>query len=213
MFKNFSICFLLIFSFTFCQKKKIEDYKTFVTQINNPENGLVKVKNVGELTLTAKFLPPAFLAYQEYKKMKLPTSKSKDSLIKYYSNSHSFLLTIAVNEDKTKERGDLLTNDISSYDEYKERFLELTFNLTKYVDLQVGNETYEPVLSTMINDFGLSSKKDFYLVYANQAQNKENLFEAKELDLIFYDELFHTGKSHFVFTKEELENLPEFDFK
>ena len=211
---NRYIYILLLTLFFFgCNKMTITEFKEYSSVVNNVKNGLVISKNINDLIITAKYMPPEYSAYIEYSKSKNPTSRLKDSLISYYSNSYTFLLTIAVNEDKNNSKGDLLMGGVDTYEEYKSRLIDLTFNLGDYIDLQVGSNVYEPVLSTMVNDFGLTTKKQFYIVYAKQYKNLPEISNAKQLDLIFYDEIFNTGKSHFVFSKEEIDNIPKFDFK
>jgi len=179
--------------------------------INDPLHGLVREKYVSGLKITVKYLPPDFLAHKEYQHMDHKSEAAKDSLRVLYSKSKTFLMTIAPDERDGKKHGDLMLTGVKNYKEYKERILNLNFKLEDYVELEVEDDSYIPVLATMINDYDMGSKKEFYLVFSEK-EGQAKLDQSEELDFIFDDEYFSSGRTHFIFKKEQLASIPQFVF-
>jgi hypothetical protein len=46
----------------------------------------------------------------------------------------------------------------------------------------------------------------------NDEKNSQDLLNAKELDLEFRDEVFGAGINHFLFKKENFNNVPQINF-
>ncbi|WP_028980228.1 hypothetical protein [Sporocytophaga myxococcoides] len=208
---RFYIPFLLLPLLISCSKSKISNFTEYMKWINNPEHGLVKEKYVSGLKISVKYLPPDFLAHKEMKRMESREENTKDSLVNLYSKSKTFLITIAPDEREGEKKGDLMLTGVSNYREYKERVFDLNFNLEEYVELIAGKEVYEPVLSGMINGYDLTNKKEFYLVFSEK-QGQQGLDQSEEMDLVFDDEFFNSGRTHFLFKQEHLASIPQFVF-
>jgi hypothetical protein len=63
----------------------------------------------------------------------------------------------------------------------------------------------------MENVYGLVKHRNFYVVFANDDILSEELFKSPQLDFVFHDEVYETGSSHFVFLRENIEQLPAVD--
>ncbi|HMT27639.1 MAG TPA: hypothetical protein PKD91_00025 [Bacteroidia bacterium] len=174
---------------------------------NNPDNGLVKSKTIGDFRFVLKYLPPEYQALNEIGETKFSTI-TFDSLRKAYSNNRSFLLTI---EPAVEKDVDVLFKGIISYEEYKERILQLNFLPADFIALYADGVKYKPVLSTMENLYNLSPKKSLYLVFSPEKSN-DVLTHAEELVFEFSDQIFMTGINKFVFNKSDLTNIPEFTY-
>src|SRR5579884_2761957 len=75
--------------------KSIRTQADYMKWLNNPSNGLVKIKHVGGFDLKVKFLPPSYLLYQDIAKNgNIISSKERDSLSTIYNHSLTFLFTI-----------------------------------------------------------------------------------------------------------------------
>lgn len=188
-----------------CQTK-IHTEKELYAWLNAPKNGFVRSKTVNGLRLTVKYLPPEYQVLQEVKNMQSANKPLLDSLLAMYAKNHAFLLTIAPDKDNGGN-GDIMYREVYNYSEYKARVLDMNFEMGKYITLKAGGRTFSPVLSTLENTYSLTEKRNIYLVFAGEKSQKE-LLNAPRLDLIFADELFHTGINHFVFKKENIQNLP-----
>src|SRR5688572_592089 len=82
-------------------KNSLKDLHDAHQWINDPGQGLIKTKTVGDIKLTVKYLPPNYLAHKEAVDIGIVSPSTVDSLYRDYQNSDAFLLTIAsvVDED------------------------------------------------------------------------------------------------------------------
>jgi hypothetical protein len=199
--------FFLLVLFCSC-KKEFKTEKDFFAWLNAPENGLVKTKEIDQFKITVKYLPTSYLAYLETKNNNYSIEQI-DSIKCNYINSKTFLLTI---EPVDKRKGtDLLFQDAVSYEQYKQRVLDLNFNAAEFIKIKANGNEYLPVLTNMENAYNIDTKKNITLVFVDEGKSK-GLFAANELDFTFTDQIFNTGINHFVFSKKDLDNTPSFLF-
>jgi hypothetical protein len=206
------LCYALLFiaALTGCTgRKETDSVQQYLSWINDPEAGLVQRRQVNNLLLSVKYLPPQYLASRD----RDLSPEGKDSMARYYSESKAFLLTITplAAPDKEPGKSDVMFYDLKDFQEYKQRSHTMNFEMEEYVKLIAGNRTYHPVLSSLENTYGLEEGRNVYLVFSDDQRGKE-LNAAAELDIVFNDELFSTGLNHFVFRKEKLDNLPHLIF-
>ncbi len=175
--------------------------------MQNPENGLVKSRSVGALTLELQYLPPEFLAYKELILDRITPSKSlKDSVLALYKDNMTFLLTIDADEEQYPNTN-LLYTDIGSYQEYSARVNELNFRLADYIELNSNEQSYVPVLANFENTYGLDKALRMTVVF-----NGPLIFKDSDLDFVFSDEFFGSGINHFRFNGKILDNIPKLTF-
>ncbi len=170
----------------------------FYQWLHDPANGLVQTRQIGGLQLSVKYLPAELLAHRELGGAASP--RQADSLRNRYRRSHTFLLTV---KPSTAGRGeDVMYHGLNSYQAYKQRVMELNFNLAEYVRLQDGERELKPLLHTLENTYGTTEGRSLYLVFENAANG------GAALDFVFADEVFGTGISHFRFRKSDLAQIP-----
>lgn len=206
-----------------CQQK-INNQQALYRWINDADNGLVKQKSLGDITLTMKYLPPELLVGKELHSLKqaskymdsqkadpekLNLNKAVDSLMQNYKNSRTFILNLTLNgQGKKSFAQDILYKGADSYAAYKSRAMEMNFNMANYLVLKADGKEMRPVIANMENTYSLTKGRNIYLVFADEKEQSTCL-NAQKLDITFTDKLFDTGIHHFVFQKENLDNLPQ----
>ncbi len=198
---------ILLACFSCTSRKEFSSISQYANWLNDPSHGALVEREVNDLKLTVKYLPPEYLAAKDSRGL---SQSGKDSLLKSYSQSKTFLLTISPN-GKAEKQGDLMFRNINNYQQYKERSFAMNFEIGEYVNLDAGDNTYAPVLSTLENTYGLEEGRSIYLVFNDHHQGEE-FDKAKELDVVFNDELFNTGLHHFVFSRKNLNDIPHLIF-
>lgn len=187
--------------------KSFKTEADFHKWLHDQENGLVKERSANGFSLKVKYLPGEYLAYLEAGRQKEKTAH----YLKDFQNSRTFLFSIDY-LSKEDPNANILHYDVSNMPEYDQRVRELNFNMKDYIYIKTSDgKIHRPVLATMENIYHLSSKKDIYLVFADET-TQGSLTNSEELDLVFEDGIFDTGINHFVFSKKHLNNLPEFAF-
>ncbi len=206
--KIFFWFFIPLLIITSCTSKPatVKEYLTF---LNNPDNKLVALKKINGLEIKVKYLPPGYLTYLEESKDDHPYSPQKiDSLLKSYSKSKTFLMTIGQDKESGGS-GDVMMRGIASYSEYKERIMNMNFHMENNVVLKTEYGDFYPVLSTLENSYGLSESISFYFVFADNEKSK-NLNDSKEFNFTYSDETFGLGINHFFFSKKDMNNIDGF---
>jgi hypothetical protein len=100
--------------------------------------------------------------------------------------------------------------NISKYDDYKARTMTMNFEIEDLITLHTNDGDFKPVLANLENVYGLSNSRNIYVVFADQVSS--GLDKATELDFIFDDELFDSGRNHFGFEKKNFDNIPHLVF-
>ncbi|HET6243903.1 MAG: hypothetical protein H0V01_04455 [Bacteroidetes bacterium] len=177
--------------------------------MNNLENGLIKSKSINGIKVTAKYLPPEFLVYKDLKTHDEFNTFLKDSLMEWYKFNHTFLLNIALDEENKNDM-DVMRYGVKNYEEYKEKFISMNFDLTDFISLKIKDKKLSPVLINLENVYGLSKDRNVHLVFTTD--EKTNYTDFEELDLVYNDEIFETGINHFVFQKKDIESIPLIKF-
>jgi hypothetical protein len=188
--------------------KSIHSEKEFYNWLNNPDNGLLKEKEIDGIKYTVKYLPVEYLVYQELSKMQNYSKETKDSLIGLYINTRTFLLTIGTTEKSGS--GDIMYEGISEMEEFKERVELLNFDMKEYITLKTEVGDLLPRLSTLENTYGLKNSRNVYVVFASDGEF--DLMKAQKIDFTFNDEIFNTGINHFLFEREAIDNIPTLKF-
>lgn len=199
---------MLWFLMTNCQHD-LKDMKSVYGWINDPDHGMVKTKTVEGIKITVKYLPAEFLALKEAREGHADR-QTYDSLLKVYTASHTFLLSIASTEKGGEQ--DPMYQDLENYSEYKERALTMNFDMNEYVSIKTSTQEFRPVLTSMENTYSLKGQRNIYMVFTDETAETE-LMKDDELDFVFNDEIFQTGVNHFIFNQNDLRSMPVINFE
>ncbi|MEM7162994.1 MAG: hypothetical protein AAF487_11215 [Bacteroidota bacterium] len=189
---------------TSCSKQEINNFQEFDEYINNIKNGLLKSKNINGYNVSVVYLPKEYLAIKE-----LQTDQNKNYLhaVKEYGEGLNFILRIE--PDGINRTQDLILSDVKSYEEYKEKFTLLAFQLREQILIKCGELELVPRIAMMEPVYQLKSGRDFNIVFAPANENERNqIFSTNQIDFQFEDNFFSTGMNHFVFDKQDIQKIP-----
>ena len=179
---------LLLLSLGACQND-LNNWKDYYAYLHAPENGLIKEKTIGDMKFTMQYWPAAMRSQEQ------PNPEQEE-------DSWTFLLKIEASE-QAAQPFDVMTETVSSLEEFQEQTLALNFDWQKWIYLQVKDKKVAPVLAVLENTYGLQQHRVVNLVFA-----KEERAVPQQLDLVFEDTIFGTGKHHFLFQTQDLEAIP-----
>lgn len=191
-----------IFLASCSQKYNFSGEEEISSFINDEKNGYHKRRELGDKIVHVKYIPNEFLAYRELKNLNQLESSRLDSLINAYDNSLTFLLSVG---PKDNEGVDIQYDGVEDMQAFKDKTLDMNFNMEEYIVLKTDLLELEPTLVSMDNIYGMKKSRDFMVVFtpANQQQSEE-LKKAKEIDLVLDGALFDLGISHYVFNTAEI---------
>lgn len=169
------------------------------------ENGLARSRSVNGLTLTMRYQPPEYLAWQQLRRRSDRSARMRDSLIKRFSAAKRFLLTIA--PDERHGGGDVTMRGVQSYGEFAERVERLNFELRDYITLKTEAGLLTPALAVLEHTQGLRPSRTVNLAFVPDDEYND-FYDSEIYDVTFNDRIFHTGINHFVFRRSDLDAVP-----
>lgn len=191
-------------------KKNFTSESDYLKWLGSEESRLGKIASVNGFTIKVKYMPPEYLAWLEMKPgAGAGAAGNPDGdpaiflkTVERYRQSLTFLLTFEPDETKRPGR-DVMLHNVSDYNDYKERFMELNFNIENSVSLHAGNAVYLPVLSSLENIYQLVPGRNMLLVFAPPSKEDAAFYSSTELDVVLEDGIFGTGIHHFVFNRND----------
>lgn len=153
-----------------------------------------------------KPVPAEYLALNELSGNGIIDADEFRTTVESYGQGLYFLLNIS--PDQELRKGDIMLQDVKSYDEYKERFLELSFDLYEMLKLEFGDTELPVSLVSTEHSFGLSEHRTAMIAFVPQTgQQEELLSSTNDIQIVLDDRIFKTGISVFSFDQEELNDL------
>lgn len=197
---------LAVLGFSGCQPSEIKNPKDYFVYLSDPKNGLIKEKSIAGITYRIKYLPTEYLAYNASRNM-ICSANTRDSLIKSYDNSLTFLVNIGPAKE---EDFDITRVGVSNYEEFAQRIEEMAFNAQEWMFLKSGDKEYKPLIVRMENINAQDNSRNFMVVFS--ATSGTNQLRKNDLCFSYQDELFNTGTNKFIFKSKDISALPEFKF-
>jgi len=188
------------------REKQLLTANDYLAWMDDEANGLVRAHHVNGMEVRVKYLPAEYLVHRELGVSS--TRQQRDSLLKLYESSLSFLMTLGPDAAKG-ERGDVMQRGLQKYSEYAERVHTMNFDLEQLVRVEGNGISVRPVLSAMENTYGLQESRSIIFAFALEPAQRTQLLSG-DIDFIYEDELFELGILHFAFNQKDLQQLPAF---
>jgi len=173
-------------------KKKITNRQDLIAYINEPQNGLQKAKQIGDIKVTITYRP-AQLMLGKNSSLITKAGKENDSL---YKNQLFFVLSISA---KNKE----LLRQLE-FSKYSEMVQVLAFRMKEFISGIPGDgKPVEPLDCVFQQTYGMGSANNVLIVF-----NKKELLRAPNLKIGIKEFGLQTGNLDFEFKTEDIKNLP-----
>ncbi len=192
--KGFFVIIISWVCLTACSTSHVKNSTEYLQWLNDEHNECCVTRVVNFMKVKVKYLPSQYLALKEYEAS--GKKLNYDSLVNYYQQSESFLVSFAPND--LEKGNDVMFDGISNYQEYVERVFTMNFDLESKFKLKTETEEYKPVLTSFENTYGLSKSRDVSIVFASKSK-QQPLNASAYLDVSYNDEIYELGILHFVF--------------
>ncbi|MEX2235384.1 MAG: hypothetical protein WD824_24685 [Cyclobacteriaceae bacterium] len=194
-----SAFFFLLAVISACSSPEFVSPKELTSFILEPENGLVKKKEVNGHNIEVLFRPTDLLIYQEAKNQLLDEDHYRSLRRKYDPNVY-FILKI--------QKGDREALRFQNHPyQYGALVQKLSFGMTDFVNLTTSSDTI-PVMAFSIDrtyDLGNSTKLIFVFDRKKVENHEWVQFNLSEFGL-------GLGYQHFRFKVDDLKRLPSIEF-
>ncbi|MGZ4041849.1 MAG: hypothetical protein ACXVO9_01520 [Bacteroidia bacterium] len=174
------------------------DPAEFVKWCRDEENGLLKSKEIGDITFSLQFKPAEYVICMEQKTNMLSSKVLSEGLneldgMDYYD----FKIEI------TSGEGELLKHNSSSVAGYNERVNYFAFEMQKDLKLINGTDTLDCKLFHFERAYDVAPYTVFLMAFPKiRNENKEVVF-------LYEDKVFKKGIIKFTYSKEELTQIPK----
>ncbi|MBK9274154.1 MAG: hypothetical protein IPM49_06410 [Flavobacteriales bacterium] len=174
------------------------------TYAHDVEHGLTKERTVGDIRTRVTLLPAALTAWRALQAAD-DSCADPNSVLDAHKRMLTFELAIGPSADA---RGDVLLAGARNAQEVQQRVYALHFDWASMVELTCGSHRSAPVLSAFENTYGITEHRTVTLAFAPRDSADMDFHTAKEIRLTWDDQVFGTGRQHFLFDRADLEALP-----
>lgn len=203
----YAFCLIVFAVLISCAGNRIYSIADYLKWLNEPSNGLVKIRSVNGIEIKMKYLPAEYQAWKEISNEPGYSVSQRDSILNLYRNSLSFLFSIGPDE-KNGVEGDIMFNSVENYSQYKERVYDMNFFFGEKITLKAGEKEYKPVLTSMENIYGIGPSRNIILVFVPAEKEDNNMKESDQLQLEYEDDTYALGTNRFVFSRKDINNAP-----
>ena len=178
-----------------CQSKP-KDAASYRQWMADPANGLNIIKQTSVFEFSLQYLPTEYRVLKAIEDEATLTKDDRDSLYASMHQSLYFIFTISPREGRAA--GDVMYSGVNDYPDYKQRVQALNFGIKDYWSLRTEAGEFAPVLSNLENTYSLTDYRKLHIVFA-PPDSTVHFHDLKPWDVVFNDEVFGTGVSHFVY--------------
>ena len=190
------LVFALIAITVSCGPKKTLSPEKYVKWCDNPDNGLVVKKDLGQFSFTLCYTPPEYLAVKELGKRVELNSTILDSAVKEYSDLQYFTFRMgSVNE------GDFLKQEITTEQDYFDRIHYYNSQVNKDIFLVDGNDTLKCVMHHFERTYSVAPYDNLLLAFEKGKGNGSK-------KMIYNDHILGTGPVIITISQEAINNIP-----
>lgn len=173
--------------------------RAYVKWFQDEENGLNKIRTIDDIKFSLQYKPAEYVICMEEQQDNLSSDLIKQKK-EFLTGMEYFDLTIALAEGN----GDILKHNLMSTDKYDERVKYFAFDMQHNIMLIAENDTIPCGLYHFERTYNLAPYSKFLLGF-----EIENLTNINEWTIVFTDNIFNKGEIKFIYTNEEINNIPK----
>lgn len=173
------------------------------TYIVNPENGLIKKKNIGKVAIAVQYQPIDFLLAKEFNGNHFSKEEYKKRQ-KELDGAQYYHLKIGIQE----QGKNIINHNLQDANQLQERLYYLSYKMDDDIQLIDGRDTLRPMLFHFERSYDLAPYNSFVLAF-DQRQQQKNTDKTFILDIPFLG----TGPIKLLFSGNSINNLPKLAWK
>lgn len=178
---------VLVCSLYACKQKSLSK-EQLQTYIQDPDNGLIHMQSIRDLSVTVQFVPSSLLSDGA---MRQDKQENGDP----YAKNQYFLLSIQRNGMEALKPGEV---DIASHSSLLQT---LAFRMTDYASLVVNTDTLHPANSILDRTYGQGPGTQLLLAFPAPATISNEEFYLNDFGL-------STGNLHYSFLAQDIQAIP-----
>jgi hypothetical protein len=184
-----------------CKSRSVDDPITYFKYVIDEKNGLFQEKTVGDYTFSLQYKSPTYMVLTDNENFPMNTLSFAEQEKQYETNQYyTFRIKIA----SDTQHLDLITYNLNSEQEYRDRIQYLERDMQKDILLVSGKDTSK--VSSFIYDKSsdLNDYSSFLITFP--VPQKEHV----DRKFIFQDKKFKSGTIVFTIKADAIANAPAF---
>jgi hypothetical protein len=169
----------------------------YVKWCRDPENRLLKKKELEELTFSLQSKPAEYVVCMEQQKNQIPEATLQEGL-KELEGLDYYDFKIEV----TSGMGELLKHNVHSTEEYNNRVSYFAFDMQKDIKMIEGADTLDCALFHFERAYDVAPYAVFLLGFPKGKSASEKVF-------FYQDKVFNKGIIKFTYSPDELTRIPK----
>ncbi len=170
----------------------------FITYVDDPANGLIEEKEIGDFSFSVQYHPPAYEAIRGLGKEPI-TREAFNGSLKEQENLQYYVLRIAASDKKS----DVLKLGAMNNSEYTSRISYFTNNVMNDIVLVDGNDTLACVMHHWERTYKMTYYTTLMLPFETGAKYSSN-----DKRIIFNDKVLGVGKVQVVISQSNINKVP-----
>lgn len=179
-----------------CGSGKTKSAGEFVKWCDDPGNGLVLKKELGQFSFTLCYTPSEYLAIKELSKGKELNQVYMDSALKEYSDLQYFTLRLG-----SLHGGEFLRQEITKEQDYFDRIYYYNSLVDKDIFLVEGNDTLKCVMHHFERTYSVAPYDNLLLAFEKGKGNAPK-------KVVYDDHILGTGPVIITISEEAINNIP-----
>lgn len=175
----------------------------YISWVNNPENGLVSNKSIGNFQFDLQYRPGPYLTLMELGNTEFSDEEYKSTL-HHFDDQYQFLLRIKLNNGNNNWLDSLADN----FENKEEKIKYLSFFMQDDIKLIKNNDTVDCKLYHFERNYGISPYGTFLLEFPDSKKNKQENNNDGILQILFDDFAFSDSTLIFKFFNKDINNIP-----
>lgn len=170
----------------------------FQAWVANPDNSLLKSKEMSDIEFKICYMPKENLAMNELKGEQYTGAQFREACSHYEAMSY-FNFRIGL----IKGSGELLKYNLSSAQQYNDRIDYMSFRMQRNIFLVQGKDTLYPGLFHFERIFEVAPYATVMLAFDDKKFDRKEAFT-----IVYEDNLFHKGYIKYTYGPNQLIDLP-----
>lgn len=167
--------------------------------VQDPKNGLHKVKTVGPITVDLQYKPISFVVVNEFRKNEISKAEYQDRH-RSLQSLQQFNLKLSIN----KSGQDITTFGLSNASDQQGRLYYLSFGMKDDIRLIDGQDTLAPVLYHFERSYDLAGHRTFVLAFEAKEESQH-----KDKTLVFDSRVLETGPIKITIEEKDIKKIPK----
>ena len=198
---NIILIALALITVAGCQQKVSP--KSYVSYCRDSKNGLIKQKNIGDVTVKVDYMPLDLIAINELKRNNI-TEQEINDIKSTYGNAQYYHMQIKMSDNPEVN---ITNTHVNTELDLEKRLNYLSFQMQRDIALVESGDTLKPIMFNFERSYDVSEFRSFMVAFETPQKPS-----AADKTFILDTPVLRTGPIKFTFSQKDISSLPPLKF-